>query len=53
MSYQCRDTDPDPDPTRTRDPDRHQKLVVCSLAYCQHSLKNFMQIRWEVFMQSC
>jgi len=28
-SYQCRDTDPD----------RHQNLIICSLAYCQLYLK--------------
>jgi len=30
-SYQYRDTDPDPN--------RHQNLIICSLAHCQPSLK--------------
>jgi len=29
------DTDPDTNP----DPDRHQNLIICSLAHCQPSLK--------------
>ena len=33
MSYQCRD------PCRDPDPDRHQNLIICSLAYCQPSVK--------------
>jgi len=36
-----------------RNKDRHQKCNLCSLAHCQPSLKNFMQIRSEVFAQSC
>jgi len=32
-SYHCRDTYSD------SDPDRHQNLVICSLAHCQPSLK--------------
>jgi len=43
---QTLDTDPDPD--------HHQNLIICSLAYCQLIFpKNFMQIRSEVFAQSC
>ena len=40
-SYQCRGTD------------RHQNLIICSLAHCQPFLKNFTQVRWEVFARSC
>ena len=48
--------DPNSDESRKQslypdgDPDRHQ--FFCSLAHCQPSL-NFMQIRSEVFAQSC
>jgi len=38
---------------RIRDSDRHQYLVVYSLAHCQASLKIPIQIRSEVFAQSC
>jgi len=42
MSYQCRDTDPD----------LCQNLIICSLAIANLP-ENFMQIRLEVFAQSC
>jgi len=35
------------------DPDRHLKLVTCSLPHCQPLSENLMQIRSEVFAQSC
>jgi len=34
---------------RIRDPDRHQNLIICSMAHCQPFLETVMQIRWEVF----
>jgi len=34
------------------EPDRHQNLIICSLAHCQPSPENFMQIHLEVFAQS-
>lgn len=29
--------------------DRHQNVITCSLAHCQPILKNFMQMRSDVF----
>ena len=46
-SYQCRDMDPNPDP------DRHQNLIIRSLAHCQPSLKISCKSVLEVFAQSC
>ena len=46
MTYQCRD------PDRDRYPDRHQNLIVCSLAHCQPSLKISCKSLAN-FMQSC
>jgi len=42
-SYQCHDMDPD----------CHQNLTICSLAHCPTFPENLMQIRLEVFAQSC
>jgi len=35
------------------DLDCHQNLVICSLAHLPTFPENFMQIRLEVFVQSC
>jgi len=40
---------------RIRDPDRHQNVIVCSLAHIPTFSEIFvqLQIRLEVFAQSC
>jgi len=35
------------------DPDRHQNLIICSLADCQPCPENLVQIYLEVFAHSC
>jgi len=37
---------------RIRDLDRHQNSIICLSAHCQSSLKIFIQIRLEVYVQS-
>jgi len=38
---------------RIRYSDRHQNLIICSLAHCQPFMKISCKIRSEVFAQSC
>ena len=37
----------------SRDLDRHQYLIICSLAHCQPSLKISCKSVWKFFAQSC
>jgi len=48
-SYQCCDTDLDLNPDPYPLFGSPQNLTICSLAHCQLSMENFMQIRSEVF----
>jgi len=38
---------------RIHDPDRHQNLIICWLAHCQHSLKISCKSVRKFFAQSC